>query len=105
MTMDMTSRMQMLLSATPAVLAKIDAVLSGDDTHVPKKDPDCRTCTLTEAARRMGVSRPTIYRLIERGAIRTVELNGVSRVTLQSLFDHVRNGEKARGIVVGGGEG
>jgi len=103
--MDATKRMQMILTATPAVLAKIDAVLAGDDTHVQKVDPDCRTCTLTEAARRMGVSRPTVYRLIERKAIRTVELNGVSRVTLQSLFDYVRNGERVRGIIEGGCEG
>ena len=95
--MDATKRMQMILSATPAMLAKVDAVLLGDDTHVPKVDPDVRTCTLTEAARRMGVSRPTIYRLIERKAIRAVELNGVSRVSLQSLFDYVANGEKVRG--------
>jgi len=43
-------------------------------------------------------------RLIERKAIRAVELNGVSRVSLQSLFDYVANGEKARGIVNSGDE-
>ena len=86
--MNTNQRMSMILAATPAVLAKIDAVLAGDETHVPKKDPECRTCTLTEAARRLGVSRPTIYRLIQRGALKAVALNGVSRVTLQSIFDY-----------------
>lgn len=92
--MDATKRMQMILNAPPAMLAKIDAVLLGDETHVPKQDPDCRTCTLTEAARRMGVSRPTIYRMIKSKKILTAELNGVSRVVLQSLFNHVANCER-----------
>ena len=102
--MDATKRMQIILNAPPAMLAKIDALIAGDETHVPKQDPDCRTCTLTEAARRMGVSRPTIYRLIERKAIRTVNLNGVSRVVLQSLFDYVANAEKVRGNYCAGDE-
>ena len=95
--MNTNQRMSMILAATPGVLAKIDAVLAGDETHVPKKDPECRTCTLTEAARRLGVSRPTIYRLIQRGALKAVALNGVSRVVLQSLFDYVSNNERVNG--------
>jgi len=102
--MSTNERLLKLAIASPALLAKVDAVLLGDETHVPKVDPDCRTCTLTEAARRMGISRPTIYRLIGRKAIKTVELNGVSRVLLPSLFDYVRNGEKARGIASSEGE-
>lgn len=78
-----------ICAADPALLAKVDAVLKGDDTTIPKVDPDVRTCTLTEAARRIGVSRPTVYRLIKKGAIRTIPLCGVSRVVLQSLFDYI----------------
>ena len=86
-TMDATKRLQTILTASPAVLAKVDALLAGDESHLPRRDPDTCTCTLTEAARRLNVSRPTVYRLIKRGALKSVELNGVSRVSLQSLFN------------------
>jgi len=85
-------RMLKIATANYATLAKVDAVLLGDDTHVPKVDPDVRTCTLTEAARRLGLSRPTIYRLIKRKALHTVQLDGVSRVVLQSIFDYAHQG-------------
>jgi len=101
-TPEMLGAFQVVMSSTPTMLARFQWLK--DETHVPKVDPDCRTCTLTEAARRMGISRPTLYRLIKRKAIKTVELNGVSRVLLPSLFDYVRNGEKARGIVSSEGE-
>ena len=96
--MTANERILKIATSSPAMLAKIDALLAGDETHVPKKDPDVRTCTLTEAARRIGVSRPTIYRLINRGSIATIDLMGVPRVVLQSLFDYVRNYERVSGI-------
>ena len=58
---------------------------------------ELRTCTLTEAAWRMGVRRQNIFRLIDRNAIRAVNLNGEMRVILQSLVDYVANIEKVRG--------
>jgi len=85
--MNSNERILKICAATPALLAKIDAVLSGDETHVPKVDPDLRTCTITEAARRYHVSRPTMYRLIRSGRVRTLKLSGVSRVLIQSLVD------------------
>lgn len=87
--MTTNERMMKICAADPALLARVDAVLNGTNTRAPKEDPDVRTCTLTEAARRIGVSRPTVYRLIRKGVIRTIPLCGVSRVVLQSLFDYI----------------
>lgn len=80
-------RIMKICAASPALLAKVDAVLNGDDSVVPKADPDLRTCTITEAARRYRISRPTMYRMIKSGRVRTIPLNGVSRVLIQSLAD------------------
>lgn len=75
----MKIRVQKILDATPAILAKIDAFLGAE--------PDCRTITKTEAARRLGVSIPTVYRLVRLGEIKTVETGGADRVLLQSVMD------------------
>lgn len=85
--MTANDRMMRICAASPALLAKIDAVLEGDETFVPKKDPDLRTCTITEAARRFRVSRPTLYRMIGSGRVKVMRLNGVNRVLIQSLAD------------------
>ena len=47
-----------------------------------------------ELAERLGVSRPTIYRLARAGRLRTVKLCGVNRVVLSSLSDFVSEGVK-----------
>ena len=85
--MTANERMMKICAASPVTLAKIDAVLNGDDTVVPQQDPDMRTCTITAAARKYRVSRPTLYRMIKAGRIKTLRLNGVSRVLIQSLVD------------------
>ena len=91
--MSATERMQKLLTASPTMLAKIDKVLDGEDTS-PKPEPDTRTITFTQAAKRLGVSRPTVYRLTRAGRLRTVKLCGVNRVVLSSLTDFVNEGVK-----------
>ena len=87
-------RMMKLFAANPKTLARIDAILDGSDTTPTPVDVDCRTITFTEAARRMGVSRPTIYRLAKAGRLEIVPLNGVNRIRLQSVFDCVSKGVK-----------
>ena len=81
-----TERMQKILTANPKVLARIDAVLDGTDA-MPQLEKDCRLVTYTEAARRLSVSRPTIYRLARVGRLDVVPLNGVNRIRLQSVID------------------
>lgn len=87
-------RMMKLFAANPKTLARIDAILDGSDTTPTPVDVDCRTITFTEAARRMGVSRPTVYRLAKAGRLEIVPLNGVNRIRLQSVFDYVSRGAK-----------
>lgn len=76
-----------ICAASPALLAKIDAVLEGDDTLVPKPIPLLATCTITEGARRLRISRPTLRRLIKAGRIKIMELSGTRRILIQSLID------------------
>jgi len=82
-------RLIKLATASQSVLARIDAILCGEDTTSGKQDTDCRTITFSEAARRMGLSRPTVYRLAKAGRLHTVPLNGVSRILLSSVVECV----------------
>ena len=91
--MGTNERLLKLATADAATLAKVDAVLNHTDT-THKPEADTRTCTFTEAARRLGVSRPTVYRLTRSGRLRTVKLCGVSRIVLSSVVDFVSEGVK-----------
>ena len=80
-------RMMKLLAANPATLAKVDAVLDGTDGKPDKADADCRLITFTEAAKRLNISRPTVYRLAKAGRLEIVPLDGVNRIRLKSVID------------------
>ena len=80
-------RMMKLLAANPQTLAKVDAVLNGTDGKPGKADDDCRLVTFTEAARRLNLSRPTVYRLAKAGRLDVVPLDGVNRIRLKSVVD------------------
>lgn len=80
-------RMMRLLTANPQTLAKVDAVLNGTDGKPGKTDDDCRLITYTEAARRLNLSRPTIYRLAKARRLEVVPLDGVNRIRLASVID------------------
>ena len=87
-------RMMKLLAANPQTLARVDAVLNGTDGKPGKADDDCRLCTFTEAARRLNLSRPTVYRLAKAGRLDVVPLDGVNRIRLKSIVAFV-NGATA----------
>ena len=82
--MDVNARLAKLLKASPTTLEKIDALLDGR-AHADAAEIDLRTITLKEAATRLGVSRPTVYRLIRSRALETVLIGGYERVPLRSL--------------------
>ena len=86
-TMSERERMMKLLAANPATLAKVDAVLNGTDGRAAKADDDCRLVTYTEAAKRLNLSRPTIYRLAKAQRLEVVPLDGVNRIRLKSIID------------------
>lgn len=52
-------------------------------------DPDTRTITQSEAAKRMQVSRSTIYRLAKDGVLASVPMRGRTRIVLASVFDYI----------------
>jgi excisionase family DNA binding protein len=84
--------MMKLLAANPQTLARVDAVLDGTDGGATKADADCRLVTFTEAAKRLNLSRPTIYRLTKAGRLEVVPLDGVNRIRLKSVIDFANNG-------------
>ena len=53
---------------------------TGDTTAV-------KQAKTADIARRYRISRPTMYRMIKSGRVRTIPLNGVIRVLIQSLVD------------------
>ena len=88
-------RLAKLLKASPTTLEKIDAILDGR-AHADAAEIDLRTITLKDAATRLGVSRPTVYRLIRNRALETVLIGGYERVPLRALIAYAtRSARKA----------
>lgn len=81
--MDPTSRMQKILTASTTTLEQVDAILEGR-VSLGNAD-DLRTLTLTEAANRLNVSRPTIYRVVKSGQLETVLIGGHERIPVRAL--------------------
>ena len=90
-----TERMQRILAANPPTLARIDSILTGEDTSPAPVERENRLITFMDAGRRTGLSRPTIYRLVKSGRLDVVELNGTSRITLQSVNDFIAGNRPA----------
>lgn len=88
-------RMKKLLDADPVTLAKVDALLDGKLDNAARADDDIRLVTFTAAAKRLNISRPTVYRLAKLGRLELVKLNGVNRIRLKSIVDFA-NGSTRR---------
>ena len=81
--MNTEARFTALLTASPAVLARVDAALSGQpDTPLP-----ClRLLKMGEAAEMTGLSRVTLWRAVRDGRLQTVEIRDNShRISLEEL--------------------
>jgi len=83
--MNTEDRFRKILAANNAQLAAIDDILTGIFSKTAKTEPDTRLITYTEAAQRLNVSRPTIYRLVALGRLDVVPLGGVNRIRLKSV--------------------
>lgn len=84
--MTTNERLIKIATADAATLARIDAILTGK-APAPKAEVDYRLLTISEAAKKLGISRPTAYRMIEGGRLDTVLLSGVRRIPMQSIMD------------------
>lgn len=76
------------------LLERIAQVINGASAKAQEESLELRTCTITEAAQRLNISRSTAYKLIERGAIKTVNLNGNRRVVVQSMVNYITQESK-----------
>ena len=59
-----------------------------------KSRANLRLVSIKETVETLGVARQTVYNLIKRGRLQTVNLNGVQRVREQSIIDFA-NGRTA----------
>jgi excisionase family DNA binding protein len=70
-------RLTKILTASPELLASIDAVIGGD---APSPAPrPMRMFRLSEAAKETHVSRATIFRAVKDGRLATIEVRKNSR--------------------------
>lgn len=91
--MSTNERLLKLATADAATLAKVDAVLDHRDASERVRETvDARLLTYTETARMMKLSRPTIYRLVRAGRLKTMPLNGTSRILYSSVADCINGG-------------
>ena len=79
-------RMMKLCTADPKTLARIDAVLTGEDSATAVHAvEDLRSLTLSDAARHLNVSRATVHTMVNKGRLSVVVLNGSRRVPMAAI--------------------
>lgn len=88
-------RIMRLMTAGPKVLARIDDILAGKDgaDDCAGGGGECvRLLTLKDAAARLGLSRPTVYRLCMDGRLPYVQLsdNRGKRISVQAVADFAK---------------
>ncbi len=65
------TRIKALLSASPDSLKQIDRILSGE--AIETDTGDRRLLTINHAAKEMGVSRQTVWRMVQDGRLASIE--------------------------------
>lgn len=89
-------RLMKLLQASPLQLEQIDQVLAGkvtQETTRPNSFP--LLLGMGEAAKLLGVSRPTLWRLLKSGRLDKIELLPNSyRIRRADIEELVKNGRK-----------
>lgn len=75
--MTVESRITRILTATPAQLERLDAVLENNAAAV--EAVNTKLLTFTNAAKLLGVSRQTVWRMITEGRLPTIEIRAGSR--------------------------
>ena len=79
--------MKKLLDASPETLKKVDALLDGNGNEKSTK-----LLTFTDAARRLGVSRPTVYKLTVKGKLKTILVGKARRIPEQAVINYAKGG-------------
>lgn len=82
--------MMRVLTAPPATLEKVSALLEG---RTPSEPDSVRLLTITDAAEASGLSRNTIYRALADGSLRAVEIRpGCRRIPQAELLRLAKGG-------------
>lgn len=84
--MDNNERIIAFLRASEDKLKLIDEILEGRDMPSVNEDAVTKLITQKEAARRLGISTTTVWRLIREGSLLTIKQRGKQRVRLDSLL-------------------
>ena len=79
-------RLLKLATADTRTLARIDAVLTGEDTTTAiHPAEDLRSQTLSATARLINTSRATVHKMVNEGRLPVVVLNGSRRVPMAAI--------------------
>lgn len=82
------NRIQAILTADPVKLAQIDSILTGTQVETPS---DRRLLTKTEAAKTLGMSRQTVWRMIKEGRLPVIEIRrGQHRIPSAALTSMIQ---------------
>lgn len=84
--MDNNERIISFLRASEDQLKLIDEILEGRNNPSVKDEAETRLITQKDAARRLGISTTSVWRLIKEGTLLTVRQRGKQRVRLDSLL-------------------
>ena len=87
--METNERFRRIASASSSTLERIDQILEGQEDNL-------RTITLKDAAERLGVSRPTVYRLVRKGELTSVLIGGLERIPVQTLINYATRPARPR---------
>ena len=86
-------RLSAILAATPGVLKAVDSILAGGIEGATEQPTDRRLLSIAQAARALGVSRTTVWRLLRDGRLPFIELRpGSRRVPSQAVTEFARRG-------------
>lgn len=78
------------LTADKDTLDRLSDVLKHrDEIGAGQKEPETRLITMSEAAKRLGVCRTTVWRLIKDGSLQAMSVRGKNRVKLSSVMKYV----------------
>ena len=74
--------------ANTAQLEKAYGILTGiEKAEEPSRDPDARLVSQGLAAKKLNVSRTTIYRMLKAGELIGVNVRGKRRILLSSVYE------------------
>ena len=86
-------RMALMLKADIDQLREIDCILTGmNDRQKEKKSEDYRLFTLTETAKKLQVSRPTVYRWTRTGLLRSTIIGTCRRIRASEMQEMLEAG-------------